>query len=121
MATQSDRDLIVWQKAMNVVIECNRATEAFPKSEVDGLAEQLQHTAVSIPAHIADDHGRHHLNERLHHLSIANGSLLEVETHLLMAGRLSYLDPTACDALLAKTGEIDCPLSGLAGALRRKS
>jgi four helix bundle protein len=120
MSIQSYRDLIVWQKAMDVVIDCYHATESFPKSEVYGLAGQLQRAAVSVPANIAEGHGRHHLNEYLHHLSFANGSLMEVETHLQIAARLTYLDQERLDQLLASTAEVGRLLNGLTNSLRRK-
>lgn len=85
MTVQCYRDLLVWQKAMEVVLACYRLSETFPKTETFGLASQLRRAAVSIPANIAEGHGREHLGDYLHHLSIANGSLMEAETHLLLA------------------------------------
>ena len=67
-------------------------TKQFPPNELYGLVSQIRKAAVSIPANIAEGHGREHLGDYLHHLSIANGSLMELETHLLLAGRLGYLD-----------------------------
>lgn len=91
MEIRSYRDLLVWQKAMDLVLECYRLGKLLPKSEMYGLTAQTQRSAVSIPANIAEGHGREHLGDYLHHLSVANGSLMELETHLLIIQRLSYL------------------------------
>jgi len=82
MAVLSYRDLQVWQKAMDFVVECYRAAEQFPKTETYGLVIQLQRSAVSVPANIAEGQGRNHTREFINHLSMAYGSLMEVETHL---------------------------------------
>jgi four helix bundle protein len=118
MTIQSYRDLLVWQKAMDVVVECYRLSEMFPKTETYGLASQLRRAAVSIPANIAEGHGREHLGDYLHHLSIANGSLMEVETHLLLAEKLSFLTTQQTGIILAATAEVSRMLSGLTRSLK---
>ena len=95
---RSYRDLEVWQKAMALVVESYRFTNLFPKSETYGLSSQIQRAATSIPANIAEGHGRDHLGDYLHHLSVANGSLMELETHLEIASRLSYVSGTRSHA-----------------------
>jgi len=85
MSVQSYRDLQVWQKSMDLVTECYRATQQFPKTEIYGLTSQLQRAAVSVPANIAEGQGRQHTKEFIQHLSIAYGSLAELETHLQIA------------------------------------
>ena len=120
MTIQSYRDLIVWQKAMEVVVVCYRLAENFPKTETFGLASQLRRAAVSIPANIAEGHGREHLGDYLHHLSIANGSLMEVETHLLLAEKLSFLSKQQLDPALAATAEVGRMLAGLTRSLKNK-
>lgn len=85
MSIKSYRDLLVWQKAMDLVAESYGLSAKPPKTETYGLASQIQRAAVSIPANIAEGHGREHLGDYLHHLSVANGSLMELETHLLLA------------------------------------
>ena len=87
----SYRDLQVWQKATDLVVECYRLSKLLPTTERYGLAGQIQRAAISIPANIAEGHGREHLGDYLHHLSVANGSLMELETHLLITNRLGYL------------------------------
>jgi four helix bundle protein len=89
---RSHRDLRVWQRAIDVVEHSYRLTDRFPRREVYGLSSQLQRAAVSIPANIAEGHGRKSTGAYLHHLSIAYGSLSELETHIEIAQRLKYVD-----------------------------
>lgn len=84
------QDLTVWQQAMDLVIECYQLAKHFPNFEQYGLTSQLQRAAVSIPANIAEGHDRAYTKEYLRHLSIAKGSLTELETHIHIAKRLSY-------------------------------
>lgn len=72
-------------------MECYRLSRSLPSSETYGLASQIQRAAVSVPANIAEGHGRDHLNDYTRHLSIAKRSLMELETHLAIVQRLSYL------------------------------
>lgn len=120
MTIESYRDLMVWQKAMGLVVECYRLSDLFPKTETYGLASQLRRAAVSIPANIAEGHGREHLGDYLHHLSIANGSLMEVETHLLLAEKLSFLESQQINQALAASAEVGRMLAGLTRSLKNK-
>ena len=81
-------DLIVWQKAMDLVVHVYEVTESFPQREVFGLTNQVRRAAVSIPSNIAEGQGRGTTKDFLHFLAIARGSLQEVETQLLLAYRL---------------------------------
>jgi len=92
MTVKSYRDLKVWQMAIDIVGEIYRLTENFPKQEGFGLTSHLQRAAVSIPSNIAEGHARGSDRELAHFLAIARGSLAEVETQLIIAGRLTYLD-----------------------------
>src|SRR5215813_3468593 len=118
MAIKSYRDLLVWQKAMNLVVESYRLTNQLPKSETYGLTSQIQRAAVSIPANIAEGHGREHLGDYLRHLSIANGSLMELETELLAAQRVGYVSGDILVKPLALAGEVGRMLAGLTRSLR---
>src|SRR5579859_7947867 len=120
MAIKSYRDLKVWEKAMDLVSESYKLTKVFPKTEIFGLTSQLQRAAVFVPANIAKGHGREHLGDYLHHLSIANGSLMELETHLLISERLAYLGTTDVERLLRQSGEVSRMLAGLTKKLRVK-
>ena len=105
---------------MGLVGETYRLTATFPTSERYGLVQQLRRAAVSIPSNIAEGHGREHLGEYLHHLSIANGSLMEVETQVLIAGRMTYLRKEDEILLLSQAGEVSRMLSGLTRALKKR-
>ena len=117
----SYRDLQVWQKATDLVVECYRLTKLLPKSETYGLASQIQRAAVSIPANIAEGHGRQHLGDYPHHLSIATGSLMELETHLIVATKLLYIKEREVEPVLLRTAELSRMLAGLTKSLRKKS
>ena len=118
---KSYRDLEVWQKAMDLVVICYQMTKKFPKNEIYGLASQLQRAAVSIPANIAEGRQRQHSKEFLQHLSIAYGSLAEVETHVQIAGRLNYINENQIDKMLNKAAEIGRMLNGLRRSIEKKA
>lgn len=105
---------------MDLVVHCYRATKSFPKSEVYALTSQMQRAAVSIPANIAEGQGRQHRPEFIQHLSIAYGSLTELETHIQIAQRLDYLNVDDAKRLLLQTGEVGRLLNGLLRFLRCK-
>ncbi len=113
MSIKGNQELEVWQKAMDLVVICYQATKKFPKSEVYGLASQLQRAAVSIPANIAEGRERKYSKEFIQHLSIAYSSLAELETHIQIAQRLDYISSDKTNRLLEITGEIGRMLNGL--------
>ena len=121
MAAKSYKDLEVWQRAMDLVVECYRVTQNFPKSEVYGLTNQLQRAAVSIPANIAEGQGRQYDSEFIQFLYVASGSLTELETHIQIALRLNYLASDEANHLLDKAGEVGRLLNGLIRFLRSKT
>lgn len=121
MGLKSYRDLEVWQKAMDLVVACYQITKKFPKNEVYGLINQLQRAAVSIPANIAEGRERQYSKEFIQHLSIAYGSLAELETHIQIAERLTYIDMNQLKKLLDKTAEIGRMLNGLRKSLEKRS
>jgi four helix bundle protein len=117
----SYRDLAVWQKAVEIAVECYRVTQAFPKHETYGLSAQLQRAAVSVPANIAEGRSRKYTREFLHHLSIAYGSLAELETHIEIARRLSYLPTEKADALIDGCIAVGRMLNGLHNSLQKRA
>ena len=103
---------------MDVVSDVYRLTANWPKEELYGLTNQLRRAAVSVPANIAEGQGCTGKREFLHHLSIANGSLHEAETLLLIAHDLRFVDKNTCDELLGRTAEVGRLINGLIRRLR---
>ncbi len=120
MAIKSYRDLIVWQKAMDLVEDVYKKTKGFPREELYGLTSQLRRAVVSVPSNIAEGQGRNSTKEFLHHLSIAYGSLCEVETQCLIAHRLGYLESRDLDRLARQSSEVGRIINGLSNRLPRK-
>jgi len=94
------RDLRVWQAGMDLVIHVYRLAQAFPKHELYGLTSQIRRAAVSVPCNIAEGHTREHTREFLNHLSIAQGSLAELQTEFYIAERLGYLSAAQLRGIL---------------------
>jgi four helix bundle protein len=117
---QSYRELLVWKKAVDLVIEVYRITRTFPKSETYGLSSQMQRASVSIPSNIAEGFGLKKTKAYLRHLSIASGSLAELETQLEISERLSYLLPED-KIVIEQANEIGRMLSGLRNSLSLKN
>jgi four helix bundle protein len=117
MAIQSFRDLRVWQSAMELVVGVYELTRTLPKSETYGLSSQVQRAAVSIPANIAEGHSRRSLREYLNFLSIARGSLAEVETYLELVQRLDYAPPERIHPLLDLAASVGKQLIALRNSL----
>ncbi len=88
---QSYKDLMVWQKAMDLVEIVYRITKEFPREEIYGLTAQIRRSVISIPSNIAEGQRRHHLKEYVQFLFIAKGSVAELETQIEIAKRLSFL------------------------------
>ena len=84
----SYRDLRVWQDAMSLAEACYRLTRSFPQEELFGLTSQIRRSAASVPANIAEGHGREHTRSFIQFLRVAQGSLKELGTHLLLAERV---------------------------------
>src|ERR1700732_2535215 len=99
-------DLVVWRRAMDLVLEIYRCTGSFPKQEIYGLTSQMRRSAVSVPSNIAEGKGRFSRKELVHYLFQARGSLLELETQVLIARKLEYLDDFESKRLIALTSEV---------------
>ena len=91
MAVQSYKDLFAWQKAMDLVVAVYRGTAGFPRDERFGLTNQLRRASVSVPSNIAEGQGRGPTQDFVRFLSIARGSLQEVDTQLILSTRLGFL------------------------------
>jgi four helix bundle protein len=116
---QSYRDLIAWQKSMMLTREIYRATEVFPRVETYGLVAQLHRAAIAIPSKIAEGHERLS-GEYRRYLGHALGSLMEMETQILLAADLGYLDREKSSKLLQHTAEVGKILHGLLRSLRNR-
>lgn len=88
------KELDVWQKGVHLTTEAYRITRDFPHAETYGLTSQIRRAAVSVPANIAEGWGRGSAKEYIQFLMVARGSLLELETHLIISNRLGYLNET---------------------------
>jgi four helix bundle protein len=109
----SYRDLQVWQKSIHLVTDIYKATDSFPAREMYGLTSQVRPAAVSVASNIAEGQGRRSKQEFRQFLSHARGSLMEVETQVVIAQELHYLDTDATARLLDSSAEVGRMLNGL--------
>jgi four helix bundle protein len=116
---QSYQELVAWQKAMDLVESVYRVSQQFPREEVYSLTAQVRRAAISIPSNIAEGQGRNTTRDFLHFLSIARGSIKEVETQLLIAERLQYTTQQTTATLLEQTQQVGRLVSGLSNALKK--
>ena len=113
MPIQSYRDLLVWQKAMDLVVVCYRLTEKLPPSENFGLSSRIKNFASNVPSYIADGEGRKTNSEYFSRLSLAHGSLMSLETQLLIVDRLKFLPIEEIEPALSLSSEVGKMLNGL--------
>jgi len=116
MQIRSFRDLRVWQAGIDLVRHVYELTSKFPRSEVYGLASQMQRAAVSIPSNIAEGHARESTKEYLNHLSIAQASLAELETQIEIGQQLKYISEDNA-RLIEKVSSLGRQLFALRNAL----
>ena len=112
------QDLKAWQRSMDLAAEVYSATASFPKAEIYGLTSQLRRAVVSVPSNIAEGKGRSTDKELLVFLGHARGSLLELETQLILANRLGYLVGENAEKLLRMVTEVGRLLNGFMSSLR---
>jgi four helix bundle protein len=112
------KELAAWQRGMDLVAQVYAATRAWPDEERFGLTSQVRRAAVSVPSNVAEGHARSGPREFFHHVSIAFGSLAEVEAQVLIAKRLGYLNQEQAHPLLECLIEARRPLYGLLQTLR---
>jgi four helix bundle protein len=115
------KDLVVWQKAMDLVVAIYRLTQSFPRTESYGMASQIQRAAVSVPSNIAEGHGLKQTHAYLRHLAIASGSLAELETQIEISDRLGYISAQEKTSVAALANEVGRMLTGLRRSLRSKA
>lgn len=107
------KDLRVWQDARILVGEVYRLTRGFPKDELFGLASRMRRSAVSVPSNIAEGKARHSERELAQFLYHARGSLLELETQILISSDLGYVADSTAAAITGKIKKLACTLNGL--------
>jgi four helix bundle protein len=117
---KSYKDLLVWKKAYQLCLEVYKATKKFPAAERFVLVSQLRRAALSIPSNIAEGYGRRTTGEYIHSLSIAYGSVCELETQVMLSGDLGYLENEALKELLGNISEVERMIMGLIKSLDKK-
>ncbi len=102
---QTYQDLVVWKLGMDLAVACYSVTKLLPKEELFGLTSQVRRSAASVPANIAEGYGREHRGEYIHFLQIAQGSLKETETHLMLTVRVGLMTQDQVGPALAVADE----------------
>ena len=113
------KELTIWKKAIDLTVEVYNITRSFPNEEKFGLISQLRRAAVSISSNIAEGAGRNSDKEFIHFIGIANGSAFEVQTQIIIAYRLKFIDKEASKLILDKLEEIQKMSRGLQNKLRQ--
>ena len=113
------KDLIVWQKAYQLCLDVYKVTKVFPKEERYGLISQIRRSSVSVPSNIAEGHGRKSKAEYIQFLYIANGSLCELETQILLADDLNFTKDDSLRKVQKNIGNVERLLKGLINSLKK--
>lgn len=121
MGSQSYRDLIVWQKGIELCTQVYQVCTRFPKSELYGLADQMKRAAVSIPSDIAEGQARQYMGEFRHFLLYANGSTAELDTQRIIAENLGLISPEGSADLDRRITEIRKMLYALTHSLKTRN
>lgn len=111
------KDLVAWQKAMDLVAEIYDLTDTSPRREVYSLTDQIRRAAVSVPSNIAEGQAHYSPREFVHFLRHSRGFLAELETQILIAQRLNYAEPEKVQHVLERVDEVSRILGGLINAL----
>jgi len=115
------KELKVWQKSLDLVVDVYKATAEFPRDERFGLISQTQRSAVSIPSNIAEGAGRNSTKEFCQFLAISNGSSYELETQILVAERLNFISKENSERICNQLDEIQKMNYNLQKTLSNKS
>jgi four helix bundle protein len=114
------KDLLVWQKAMNLVVDVYKTTKMLPKEETYGLSDQMRRAAVSIPSNIAEGYGRQTPKSYAQFLTIARGSAYELETQILLCQKIHPLSSEIVESLTATISEIKKMLTSIINKLHQQ-
>ena len=120
MTINSYKDLIVWQKSMDLTVEVYHLAKLLPKEETYALSDQMRRSAVSIPSNIAEGQGRNSTRDFVRFLSIARGSQTELETQLLICERLGYISSEKLKIAIELCDEVNKMLNVLITKLKSK-
>lgn len=120
MDIKNYRDLLVWQKAMDLVVDVYQLVKYLPQSEIYALSAQMRRAAVSIPSNIAEGNSRGSTKEYIHFLYIARGSQCELETQIQVCVRLEYLAEEDAMPVMLKCQEVNKMLNAIIGKLKLK-
>jgi len=120
LGVQKYEDLIVWQKAMDLVVEVYKIVKLLPNEEIYALSDQMRRAALSIPSNIAEGQGRNTTKDFIKYLYIAKGSTGELETQLLICVRLQYLTRSQIETAQSLLVEIGKMLNALIQSLSTK-
>ena len=115
---KSYKDLQVWQEAMELVASIYQVVKTFPEAEKFGMVQQMCRAGVSVPANIAEGHGSSHRKVFLNHLSIARGSLMELETYIQLAEKLGFAEGNELNPVQNQLEQVSRLLSGLIRSLK---
>lgn len=114
------KDLIVWQKAMELAEEVYQLVKKLPKEELFALSDQMRRAAISIPSNISEGQGRNSVKEYIRFLAIAKGSKAELETQLLLCVKINYLEESEIETAINLINEIGKMLNTLQKSLKTK-
>jgi four helix bundle protein len=119
--TRTHKDLEVWKRAVDFVVDIYAITRYFPKEELYGLTSQMRRCAVSIPSNISEGAARNHNNEFIQFLYIALGSAAEIETQIIISLKLKYINEETSTNLLSEINTISRMLQGLLKSLKKNN
>jgi four helix bundle protein len=121
LSIQSYRDLTIWQDAITLAADLYKATASFPREELYGLTSQIRRSAASVAANIAEGHGREHTRSFIQSLRVAQGSLKEVETHLVLAERVGVLPGAQLDTVMKQCDSLGRRVRALIRSLQERT
>jgi four helix bundle protein len=117
---QSFRDLLVWQRAIQMCVSTYRLTKDFPRDEIYGLTSQIRRAAISVPSNVAEGHGRLSTGEYKQFLGVARGSNFELQTQLEIARELGLGDSKSLNEAESLSLEVGKMISGILNAIKEK-
>jgi len=120
MTIESYQDLQTWKLGMEIAVECYQVTRSFPREELFGLTSQIRRASSSIPSNIAEGYGRESTRDYIRFLQIAQGSLKETETHLILSTKVSLSTSHRIDPILDKCAQLGKMLHTQIRSLQKK-